>query len=184
MDIVSGLPETSDGYIKILVIVEYMSKMIRIYPLKKKTQLEISEKLWLYISQFGPPKIILSDQGTEFVNKTVEGLLAITGIERRVTSAYNPRTDGLCERANQTIISMLRKHAESDQLNWDKWLPYLEYSYNTRIHSTTKFSPYEILYGIKANEFYNYYENKQENEPENLYKRSIEIKNLVEKTRT
>ena len=36
-------------------------------------------------------KIILSDQGTEFVNKTVEGMLAITGIERRVTSAYNLR---------------------------------------------------------------------------------------------
>lgn len=37
------------------------------------------------------------DQGTEFVNKTVQALLDKTGIERRVTSSYNPRTDGMAE---------------------------------------------------------------------------------------
>lgn len=95
MDIVGGLPLTSNGYNKILVIVEYMSKMIKIFPLKTKTQTEVADKLWLYISQFGPPKIIISDQGTEFVNKTIQALLDKTGIERRVTSSYNPRTDGM-----------------------------------------------------------------------------------------
>ena len=81
MDIVSGLPVTKSGYCKILVIVEYMTKLIKIYPLIQKSQNEVAEKLWLFISQFGPPKIILSDQGTEFVNKTIESLLEKTGIE-------------------------------------------------------------------------------------------------------
>ena len=183
MDIVSELPVTKRGYCKILVIVEYMMKLIKIYPLIQKSQNEVAEKLWLFISQFGPPKIILSDQGTEFVNKTIESLLEKTGIERRVTSAYNPRVDGLCERANQTIIEVLRKHAEADTLDWDKWLPYVEYSYNTRIHSTTKFSPFEMLYGVKPNEFIDYKSNEKSNESEDIYNRSVQLKNLLENTR-
>jgi hypothetical protein len=63
-------------------------------PIKSKTALEVAEKLWKYITLFGPPKTILSDQGTEFNNEVVDKLLAVTRIERRVTSAYHQRTNG------------------------------------------------------------------------------------------
>lgn len=96
-----------------MIIVEYVEN-------STETQTEVADKLWLYICQFVPPKIIISDQGTEFVNKIVQALLDKTGKERRVTSSYNPRTDGMCERANQTIIEVLRKHAEADHLHWDE----------------------------------------------------------------
>jgi hypothetical protein len=82
MDIVSGLPVTNSKYSKILVIAEYLSKMIRIYPLVTKTAEEVPENLWRYISQYGPPKTILSDQGKEFVNNIIEKILITTGIER------------------------------------------------------------------------------------------------------
>lgn len=96
-----------------MIIVEYVEN-------STETQTEVADKLWLYICQFVPPKIIISDQGTEFVNKIVQALLDKTGKERRVTSSYNPRTEGMCERANQTIIEVLRKHAEADHLHWDE----------------------------------------------------------------
>ena len=63
MDIVSGLPVPKSGYCKILGIVEYMTKLIKIYPLIQKSQNEVAEKIWLFISQYGPPKIIMSDFG-------------------------------------------------------------------------------------------------------------------------
>ena len=59
------------------------------------------------------PKTILSDQGREFVNETVDKLLSKTGTEHRVTSAYHPNTNGLTERYNQTLINSLRKHCEA-----------------------------------------------------------------------
>ena len=110
----------------ILVFAEYMSKFVKIYPLKTKTAIEVAEKLWLYISQFGPMSTLISDCGTEFCNKVVKSLGDVRGTDRRITSAYNPRADGLVKRANQTIVTVLRKCAEADHENWIKWIPYVE----------------------------------------------------------
>lgn len=107
MDLTGGFPESQEGYSRILVIIEYMTKVVRLYPMKTKRASEVAEHLWTWITEFGPPKFILSDQGTEFVNETITALLDKVGTERRVTSAYSPRTDGLCERANQTIVRIL-----------------------------------------------------------------------------
>ena len=183
MDIVSGLPEDDEGYCKILVIVEYMTKMVTIFPLKTKTAEEVAENLWTWISRYGPPNTILSDQGKEFVNKTVEQLINRTGIERRVTSAYNPRTDGQCERMNQTVIIVLKKHAEAEPQKWRRWISYVEYVYNTRKNCTTGYSPYELLYGVQPNEFIDYNETEDSSEELALLERSKQLKKLIESER-
>ncbi|CAF1096557.1 unnamed protein product, partial [Brachionus calyciflorus] len=72
---------------------------------------EIVQILWRYISLFEPPKIVLSDQGTDFNNKLVDGLIKWVSAEHKITSANNPGTNGLTERFNQTLIESLRKHA-------------------------------------------------------------------------
>ena len=122
IDLVFGLPETAEGYVGIMVVTEYLTKYPFARPIKSKTALEIARILWEYISLFGPPKSILSDQGTEFYNSVVDTLLKLTGIEHKVTSAYNPRTNGSTERFNQALISSLRKHAENNHLHWHLWL--------------------------------------------------------------
>ena len=63
IDLVLGLPETPSGYIGMLVITEYLSKYPFVYPIRTKTASEIASKLIQYISLFGAPKEILSDQG-------------------------------------------------------------------------------------------------------------------------
>ena len=117
LDIVSGFPTTDLGYCKILVIVEFMSKHVSIFPLKTKSAPEVAENLWLWIPRFGPPATILTDLGSEFINKTVENLINKLGIERRVTSPYHPRTNGLTERMNDTVTMVLRKHAAAAPKN-------------------------------------------------------------------
>jgi hypothetical protein len=42
---------------------------------------------------------------------------------------------------------MLKMYANTDQDNWDVVLPLVTYAYNTGLHSATKYSPYEMLYG-------------------------------------
>ena len=114
MDIVGGLPETEEGYHMILVIVEYMSKMVKIYPLKTKTAEEVAERLWQWIATYGPPEELLTDCGIEFVNKVITNLINKIGIERRITSAYNPRTDGLWERANHQRVKKTRRRGRNE----------------------------------------------------------------------
>ena len=153
IDLVLGLPETADGNIGIVVITEYLTKFPFVRPIKSKSALEIAKHLWDYISLFGPPKSILSDQGTEFNNAVVDKLLKLSGIEHKVTSAYNPRTNGLTERFNQTFVMALRKHSENNHLQWDLWIPFVLFAYRGRVHDSTKHSPFFLMFGREMNHF-------------------------------
>jgi hypothetical protein len=100
---------------------------------------------------FGPPQELLSDQGREFVNATVTALSAHLGTHRRLTSPYHPRTDGLVERFNQSLIDSLEKQCQEHPEDWDLYLDSVLFAYRVRVHSATGFSPFELLYGRPAN---------------------------------
>ena len=75
VDLVFGLPKTSNGFVGILVIIEALSKYPIAYPVRSKSAAEISGYLWNFICMFGPPKLLLSDNGKEFVNNLVIKML-------------------------------------------------------------------------------------------------------------
>ncbi|KAK7902112.1 hypothetical protein WMY93_018881 [Mugilogobius chulae] len=58
-----------------------------------------------------------------------------------------PTDDGLVERYNQTLKSMLKKFVAEDGKDWDRWLPYLMFSYREVPQASTGYSPFELLYG-------------------------------------
>jgi hypothetical protein len=178
IDLQFGFPATKDNYIGLLVIVEYLTKYVVAFPIKSKSAIEIAERLFEYIAMFGPPKEILSDQGTEFNNQLVRALLTGAGTEHRVTSAYHPRTNGLTERMNGTIAEAIRKHATADHDEWPKWIPYVLMAYRTRVHSTTGYTPFELMFGRKFNSFKDW--RSEETDLDALWKRTKEIKTLVE----
>jgi hypothetical protein len=182
LDLVFGLPLTPEGYKGLLVIIEFVSKYVWATPIKSKNAEEIAEKLLEYISLFGPSMEILSDQGTEFNNKIVEQLLKATGVVHRVTSAYNPRTNGQTERMNHVLIESLAKFTGENNLDWPKWLPFVLLSYRTKVHSSTGFTPFELMFGRKMNGFDSWKAEEGTNEADMILKRSQEIKALVEET--
>ena len=125
-------------------------------------------------------KVLLSDQGGEFCNKLIDELLNLIGTEHRVTSSYHPECNGRTERLNQTLIRSLRKHCEDDAQQWDKYLSFISFAYNTRINSVTKFTPYTGVFGILCNNFDDYLPESENNiNKENNIKR---IKTLIETT--
>ena len=182
IDLVLGLPSTEDGFIGILVIIEFMTRFGWSYPIKSKNMVEIAWILFLFISMFGPPKEFLSDRGKEFLNELIRNLCSMFEINKRTTSAYNPRCNGMTERLNQTLMSALKKEAYDNPTNWDKFLPHIMLAYNSRIHTSTKFSPYELLFGRKMNSVGSWECNPNEDEELALLRRSAELKVLFEKT--
>jgi hypothetical protein len=104
IDSAFGLPLTEEGFHGVLEIIEYLSKYPYAVSIKSKNAEEISEHLFIFISMFGPPEEIMHDQGKEFLNTTVQQLLKNIGTENLITTSYHPRTYGLCEKENQTII--------------------------------------------------------------------------------
>ena len=184
MDLLLGLPRTSRGHMGILVIMEYLSKFVMLYVIQSKTAEEIAAKVLNYIGIFGPPQEILSDQGGEFVNGVLEKLCSSLGIEKRVTAAYSPATNGAVERFNRTLMRSLETLAADHPDDWDLSVDFVAMAYRTRVHSATKFTPFELTFGRPANLFTSHHHilTADSSTTESLLGRAYEIQELVEGT--
>ena len=100
--------------------------------------------------RFGFPERIHHDQGKEFDNHLFDILHQLTGIRKSRTTPYHPQGDGQTERANRTIISMLRTLSENEKLNWPKHLKKLSFAFNTTVSKSTGFSPHYLMFGRSA----------------------------------
>ncbi|KAL5468771.1 hypothetical protein EMCRGX_G029887 [Ephydatia muelleri] len=69
------------------------------------------------------------------------------GIVKTRTTPYHPQSDGMIERFNRTLLSMLRMAAVDDKSNWDLKLPCLMLAYRTSVHETTKHTPFSLMFG-------------------------------------
>ena len=99
------------------------------------------------ISRHGVPAKLLSDRGTNFLSELMLEICKLMGTEKVNTSSYHPQTDGLVERFNRTLTSMLAKTVEKDERNWDHRLPYVLFAYRTSLQESTRESPFHLLYG-------------------------------------
>ena len=107
----------------------------------------IADELGKFFSRMGVPAEILTDQGSNFISQLLKEVYRMLKIEPIRTSPYHPQTDGLVERVNSTLKSMLKKMAKDDPTQWDRWLPYLLFAYRQVPNRSTGFSPFELLFG-------------------------------------
>ena len=60
----------------------------------------------------------------------------------------HPQTDGQTEVVNRTLSALLRSLVKKNLRLWEECLPHVEFAYNHAMHSATKFSPFEVVYGF------------------------------------
>nr|XP_006012602.1 PREDICTED: uncharacterized protein LOC102366250 [Latimeria chalumnae] len=147
MDLVGPLEKSSRGHEYILVILDYATQYPEAIPLRNMTSKIIANELVKVFSRVGIPKEILTNQGTPFMSRLMKELCDLLHIKTLRTSVYHPQTDGLVERFNRTLKSMLKKVVSKDGKNWDTMLPYLMFAIRDVPQSSTGFSPFELLYG-------------------------------------
>ena len=64
-----------------------------------------------------------------------------------LSSSYHPETDGQIERVNQVIEDMLRAYCGQQPQLWLKFLPLIEFAYNSSHHQSLRMSPFKAVYG-------------------------------------
>ena len=96
------------------------------------------------------PAVILSDQGPHFRNQLMANIKHLIGYNHIYSTPYHPQANGIVERFNATFIPQISKLQDTHSNNWDEYLQAVVFAYNTGIHKTTKYSPYELLYGRSA----------------------------------
>jgi hypothetical protein len=99
------------------------------------------------ICKHGIPDDIITDRGTQFVNRFWERVCSHMSIDQRLSTAFHPQTDGQTERQNQTMEQYLRAFINYEQDNWVSLLPLAEFAYNNSVHASTKRTPFEANYG-------------------------------------
>ena len=67
--------------------------------------------------------MLLSDRGANLLSHLMQDVCSILGIEKLNTTAYHPECDGMVERFNRTLKTMLRKTAAQFGAQWDNHLP-------------------------------------------------------------
>jgi len=149
MDFVGELPE-SEGFNAILVITDQFTKVQHYIP--AKTTCTASDIAAIYINEiwrlYGLLKYITSDHRPQFALKLLKKINKNLGINLCLSTAYHPQTDGLAERAVQTLKQYLRIYCHDRQYRWRTWLPLAKFAYNTTTISTHKYSPCRSLYGF------------------------------------
>ena len=146
IDILGELIRTKRGHRFLLVITDRFSKLVRTVPLKRITAADIAKAFvthWVFI--YGPPVKVLSDNGKQFTSKFFQNVCRIMGIHNTFTTTYHPQANGQVERFNRTIISALRHYTEEHPKDWDLFTDALTYAYNTQVHRTTSFAPFELV---------------------------------------
>lgn len=150
LDIVGPLPEAGPAKLRyILTIQDDLTKFSSAYPIRSTTAEETSECLIHYISIFGIPKTILTDQGTNFTSDLFKKTCDFLKIKNLWSSPYHPQTQGALERSHSTLKEYLKSYINDEQTNWPRYIYTAMLAYNTTIHTTTHYSPYELMFGTK-----------------------------------
>lgn len=152
MDLVGPLEETENGSKYILTIQDELTKFMEAIPLANKEANTVAKGLVeKFILKYGMPLKIASDQGTEFINDVLKRLCNLLKIEQMHSTAYHHESIGALENSHKVLGAYLRSYVTQQHSEWDTWLPYYVFSYNTSVHSSTKYTPYELVYGKKCN---------------------------------
>jgi len=148
MDFVTGLPECG-GYDAIWVVVDRLSKMRHFVPCQTTIDARGLAEMFLkeVIRLHGVPRTIISDRGPQFAALFWKRLCERLGVDRRLSTAFHPQTDGQTERVNASMEQYLRIFTSYQQDDWVQWLPLAEFAANNGTSETTKCSAFFAVTG-------------------------------------
>ena len=148
IDFVGPLPLTPRGNRHLLVVMDYFTKWVEVYPVPDTTATVCVEVLLNeFISRFGIPLQIHSDQGRSFESEMFQNFCRTLEIKKTRTSPRHPSCNGMVERYNATLIKMIKAYLKGKQSNWDLNIGCLLLAYRSTLHESTGFSPNMLMLG-------------------------------------
>ena len=147
MDLIGELPRSKNGFKYILTLVDYATRYPEAIPLRGISSKLIADALISIFCRVGIPNEIVSDQGSNLIGELMNQLYKSLGVKKINVSTYHPEANGLVERFNGTLKSLLRKFIDENIRDWDKFIPYILFAYREVPNSSTGYSPLELLHG-------------------------------------
>ncbi|GFX90852.1 transposon Tf2-9 polyprotein [Trichonephila clavipes] len=143
------LPSTKKCYKHLFTVINSFSKFVWIYPVKSTSTKDALDKLILQQTIFGNPSKIITDKGSAFTSTEFQKFCQEESIEHVQITTGVPRGNGQIERMHETIIPVLTKLTIEEPEKWFKHVHRLQRIMNSTTTRSTKFTPFEVLIGVK-----------------------------------
>ena len=148
LDLTGPHPPSRSGHKFILTVIDLFSKWAEAIPIRNKEAVTVARALMdVFVSRFGVPLQILTDNGKEFCNSVMSELCRLLGVDKVRTTAYKASTNGAIEKFHRTLNSMIGKVVAVHQRNWDELLPSIMAAYRASKHEATGYSPNFLIFG-------------------------------------
>ena len=115
----------------IILATNYSTKWVEARATRKNDALATVSALFEEIMMhFGHPLELVSNTGKHFFNDVIINITSRYLIKHRKTTPYNPKANGLMERANGIVGKILNKMVSAHKMDWDRKLPSAIHAYN------------------------------------------------------
>ncbi|GFT91809.1 transposon Ty3-I Gag-Pol polyprotein [Nephila pilipes] len=144
IDLVGPLPP-SEGFRYCLTCVDRFSKWPEAYPLVEISAEAVANTFYTgWISRFGPPLRLTTDQGTQFEASLFDALSKFLGTEKRHTTPYHPAANGQVERFHRQLKVAIMAHGNAQ---WTTVLPTILMGFRATWKEDLQATTAEMIYG-------------------------------------
>jgi hypothetical protein len=141
LHIVGPLNQTLNGDRYVLKFQDELSKFTLAVPIRQQGAVTVAKAfVEEIVLKFGIPQTILTDQGSNFMSEVFVNVCKRLKIEKIKCTAFHPQIDGSLERTHRVLVEYLRCFILEYQSNWDQWLSYATFVFNTTPHTSTGFT--------------------------------------------
>lgn len=137
-----------------LILVDSYSKWLEVFYMSTTTSKQTIEKLRHCFATFGLPRTIVTDGGPQFTSQEFKEFVESNGFHHLLSPPYHPASNGLAERAVQTVKNVFLKqmlqdsktnHSRSLQHHIDSFL----FAYRNTPHTMTGLSPADVMFKFR-----------------------------------
>lgn len=151
IDVLGPLPKSHTGKEHIFVAVDALTKFVELMATEDVQAATATLFIKTFIGRFGTPSTICTDNAPTFDNMLLRSLAQEMNFSHRFASPRHHEGNSLAERAIQTVLQKINSvcHDVANELDWEVELPHVQLAVNSSFHSSTRFWPYELMFGIE-----------------------------------
>ena len=155
VNLITNLPPSA-GFDSVMVVVNHgLTKGVILAPCQKTIDAAGIAQLFFdfVFKHFGLHDTLISDHGPQFASAFAKELAHLLNYNVQLSTTYHPQTDGQTERTNQELKTYLCIFCTNNPTKWVQFLPSAEFHHNSAPHSSTKTSPFSLLYGYEPRSY-------------------------------
>lgn len=147
VDTIGPFPKSIYGNEYAITMICDLTKYLVTIPIQDKSAKTVAKAIFEnFILIYGPMKTFITDMGTEYKNSILNELCSLLKIEKLNSTAHHHQTLGTIERSHRTFNAYVRSYISVDKDDWDEWLKYFTYCFNTTPSTVHNYCPYELVF--------------------------------------